>query len=414
MKIVYISERYSGSGAAEACRNLASEIARRGHEAHLLVAEPVPSELNRDFVVHQITDWMSYYSDWTYYSRSSDLSQADNYQKKLDENYLASFAAIKEYVNKESPDAIHLHNVSSMLRYEHIAELSNRYKVIWTAHARHPFDQFHNQYEVDGEMVTVYDKPGAYIADKFRFEEFLSASGAVTFVCPSGWLGEIAKNRLSGSLHKTFIVSNLIPEIEPNNEILGIKTQFNLDVLFLSAIKNTEYGLKNFEWAKAVFHKIETLLSGKGLNAGLFVTTLDQLNLESEGIYTISSANKAGLNFGNRFLNRSEMYRLYNEVDFTIISSLIENMPNTALESMVHGTPVISRAVGGMNDFTITDGVIVSNDAHEIAQKISKLLPQGNEYQSLCESARQTYKSKFDPDVVIKQHLDLYRGENLK
>lgn len=414
MKLLFISERADGSGAAVACSNLAIDMANSSHEVLLLLGEESPQHIGSQIKTRQVSDWRSYYGDWSRYSRSRNLDHSANHLKLLSDHFLKSFEAIKKTVIDFNPDAIHLHNVTSMLRYSDIQELSANFNVVWTAHARHPFQQFHNEFELNGELVRIYDKPGTYAADQLRFLDFKVSEHSVAFVSPSDWLADIGTTALRGSKHKVHKVPNLIPDPFENVQTLDLKRHLGVDFLFLSVIIDPTYTLKNFQWAQNVFNNVNANLKSEGKSSALFVTTPMDMKLESKGIFTINSITHFLQdidNTGNELLSRADLAKIYRESDFTIISSLAENMPNAAIESLACGTPVVSRNVGGMQEFTEGHGVIRSDSESECSRVMTDFLSSQMKLNDLRNRARKTFEDSYSPDVVRKNLMKIYSGE---
>ncbi len=76
-------------------------------------------------------------------------------------------------------------------------------------------------------------------------------------------------------------------------------------------------------------------------------------------------------------LDRDAMAALYREADVCLNPSLADNMPNSVLESMASGTPVVSTNVGGV-PFIVRDGVtallVPPGDAQAMAAATMRLL----------------------------------------
>ena len=76
-------------------------------------------------------------------------------------------------------------------------------------------------------------------------------------------------------------------------------------------------------------------------------------------------------------LDRDAMARLYREADIALNPSLADNMPNSLLEAMASGLPVVSTNVGGI-PFMVRDGVtamlVPPQDPQATADAIDRLL----------------------------------------
>ncbi|CAN5730240.1 glycosyltransferase family 4 protein [soil metagenome] len=76
-------------------------------------------------------------------------------------------------------------------------------------------------------------------------------------------------------------------------------------------------------------------------------------------------------------LDRDAMAALYRDADLSINPSLADNMPNSLLESMACGVPIVSTNVGGV-PFIVEDGqsalLVAPGDAQAMADAVLKLL----------------------------------------
>ena len=88
-------------------------------------------------------------------------------------------------------------------------------------------------------------------------------------------------------------------------------------------------------------------------------------------------------------LNREEMAALYRSADLMINPSLVDNMPNSILESMATGVPVVSTNVGGV-PFMVRDGItallVPPSDPHAMAAACLKLLRNNALWRQLSET----------------------------
>jgi glycosyltransferase involved in cell wall biosynthesis len=112
-------------------------------------------------------------------------------------------------------------------------------------------------------------------------------------------------------------------------------------------------------------------------------------------------------------LNRAELHQLYSEANLVIIPSLIDNFPNTALEAMQSGTPVLASHSASL-DSLIQDnesGYIMRNrDAGSWIKRIRMIL---YETSPECEiSMQQKIKDSLfihKPKIAVGRLLDYYQ-----
>ncbi len=86
-------------------------------------------------------------------------------------------------------------------------------------------------------------------------------------------------------------------------------------------------------------------------------------------------------------LDRDAMATLYRDADVSLNPSLVDNMPNSVLESMASGTPVVSTDVGGV-PFIVQDGVtallVPAKDPQAMAAAVLRLLDDAPLHASLA------------------------------
>jgi glycosyltransferase involved in cell wall biosynthesis len=94
-----------------------------------------------------------------------------------------------------------------------------------------------------------------------------------------------------------------------------------------------------------------------------------------------------------------------------IVASRYETFPNTALEAMACGCPVVSTAVGGVAEL-IEDGhngmLCRPEDAEDLAQKILTLRGNRPLAAQLGEQAARDTRERFGPEVIARRTLEFY------
>ncbi len=102
----------------------------------------------------------------------------------------------------------------------------------------------------------------------------------------------------------------------------------------------------------------------------------------------------------------------YNAMDVFVLPSITENLPNSIMEALSCGIPVVGFAVGGVPDMVKhkENGYLSKvKDADDLAQGIEWILKQAD-YQSLKQKARESVKEKFSYPVIGKKLLELYQN----
>lgn len=134
-------------------------------------------------------------------------------------------------------------------------------------------------------------------------------------------------------------------------------------------------------------------------------------------VYSASCLNAVkdlGLESCVRFVGYDSRIHLWYEAsDVTLIASTHEGLARAMIESLAHGTPVVSfdvssaREVIGLNNC----GAIVGRGEFEaLAEEAIKLLINTSDRQQLSRRARETAAKLFDPKASIEAYQDVYRG----
>ena len=110
---------------------------------------------------------------------------------------------------------------------------------------------------------------------------------------------------------------------------------------------------------------------------------------------------------------RRDIPRLLSAMDFFVLASLWEGMPNVVLEAMAMAKPVVSTPAGGVPE-VITDGVngrlVPFRDPQAMAEAILELLNQPEKAAELGRAARRKIETDFTLEHMIDQYENFYRG----
>ncbi|PYS85117.1 MAG: hypothetical protein DMF67_02355 [Acidobacteria bacterium] len=98
-------------------------------------------------------------------------------------------------------------------------------------------------------------------------------------------------------------------------------------------------------------------------------------------------------------------------VDVFVMPSFTEGTPNSIIEAMAHGLPVIASNVGGIPDVLDAEsGVLVPpGDADSLAEALLRLAEDAELRARMGRAARARYQNLFSPKVVLPMFLGTYR-----
>lgn len=111
------------------------------------------------------------------------------------------------------------------------------------------------------------------------------------------------------------------------------------------------------------------------------------------------------------FLNSDEQVRVaYSAGDFFVLPSLEDNLPNTMLESMSCGTPVIAFDVGGTPDVINEQTGIITplGDVQRMSDAISFLVSNSERRELLGENCRKIMVEKYALKIQAQRYMALY------
>lgn len=97
-------------------------------------------------------------------------------------------------------------------------------------------------------------------------------------------------------------------------------------------------------------------------------------------------------------------------LDLFALPSLTEGTPNSLVEAMSHGLPVVASAVGGVPDLVTPEvGALVQpGDAASLADKLVTLAADAGLRARMGRAAEWRYAELFLPDVVLPMLLETY------
>ncbi|MHA1279572.1 MAG: glycosyltransferase family 4 protein [Candidatus Helarchaeota archaeon] len=109
---------------------------------------------------------------------------------------------------------------------------------------------------------------------------------------------------------------------------------------------------------------------------------------------------------------RKDMPRIYQAMDFLVLPSLTEGLPNVVLESFAYERPVVATAVGGVPE-VVVDGengwLVPSQDSMKLADAIRKMIqdPEGRE--RMGKAGREKVEREFTFEVQTPKLIEIYR-----
>jgi len=310
--------------------------------------------------------------------------EKDRFRVKYEiESFTSPFSdfALGAYVNDHfKPDLINLHWVANFIDYSEFFTQIN-VPVVWTLHDQQPFAGYWH-YSNDrpfGEVEKSVDQK--YL--EYKQNALKSFKTPLHIVAPSSWLLEESQR------------SDLFASY-PHHLI-----RYGLDTSVFRPTSEKPKSIEHRDTRKIKLLFICQSLANKRKGMQILFDALKELDSSKYQLIAVGEHNESIVNildvevlFTGPISDDHELARLYSHADAMIIPSLQDNLPNTMLESLACGTPVIGTPVGGIKEILDSQSLgILSNCIDPV---------------SLTKAIKQFDASKFQPDKIRKKCLEQF------
>jgi glycosyltransferase involved in cell wall biosynthesis len=417
VKIVHLSTYDINGGAARAAWRLHDSLRRASAESSMFVAfrddhdpdvkhyRPAPATgprlkriLRREFL------------RWA-------LTRASRARPAGFERFRDDRTAFGSEIGAGAPDAdvYHLHQITDFVDYRaSLLRLATRAPIVWTLHEMTPFTGgCPYAYECPGFTLECGTCPQLGSSDpqdlsraswmRKRAVYQRIASKRMHVVGASRWIAEEAKR---SSLFRQFPVSvipyGLDTEVfRPRREArrlldaFGVKSTARVVLFLADYAGNRRKGFALLDSALGAMRNApHMVLVSLGRDLPKLQSDLPHLHLGS-------------------FTEERMIALVYSMADLFIIPSLQDNLPNTVLESMACGTPVVGFRVGGIPDM-VRDGenglLVPPGNVAELTCAIQALLADEPRRVRMGSAGRAIAEREYTLKLQAESYLTLYRS----
>ncbi len=317
---------------------------------------------------------------------------------------------ISQHPDIQAADIIHLHWINKgFLSFKSLEKLIALGKpIVWTMHDMWTFTggchyagHCDHYLQTCGHCNYLKNPTANDLSNKiWSKKKALYQKGNFQFVTCSQWLGRVAKT--SGLLNNQSVTN--IPN--PLNTSLfkpdGKGKKERPTILFQAMNINEErkglkYLLESLQLLKERYPDfaatLRLVIFGKSKT-----DILDKIGIETEYL---------GLIAGDQAIIEA-----YNKADCFVIPSLEDNLPNTVMEALACGKPVVGFDTGGIPEMVNhkKNGYIAAQkDVKALAEGIYWVLNDTKRYQELSENARQKVITTYAFDKIAKRYTTLYQ-----
>lgn len=418
MKVLLVNT-YDTGGAAKACIRLHTGLLKKGEASKLLLLESkninIPnSEVfkatpSRKTFLQKVKHKLFYLLKEFKLLKDKPSKKQLFIKSRTSELEWFSFPDTNVDITQselyKQADIINLHWVSDFLDFESFFK-KNKKPVVWTLHDMNPFS--------GGEHFTEkylgINKEGFPIERKISKDEkrvfhqileykskALQGVSNLHIVVLCNWMQSEVKNSQLFKKYPTYLIPNGIDSNifqprgkENSRELLNLPKKRKIILFVANHINNNR---KGFDFLKRAIQKID----------------LEDVLLCSIGFVnnTFSEKNKI-VELGN-ISDERLMSVAYSAADVFVIPSLMDNLPNTILESLMCGTPVVGFPVGGIIDLVedgkngfLTKEISVISLVEAINSFFSKLSTFNT------TKIREDALKKYDSKIQAKRYSELF------
>ncbi len=376
MKIIHINT-YSKGGAANAAIRLHEKLLKQNCNSTILSFSNAHNTINAYSVITRKHSYNIIYRIKTRndFQKKKKILKNKSFNPEL---FTLPYSVIELSKNKhiQNADIIHLHWVADFINYPDFFKKINK-PIVWTLHDMNPFtggchyafdcNNFSSNCENCPQIKGISNQKVAYNVLKVKKKAY--SNKKINFICLNEWMMNCLKNSSIFSDNKcTLIPNGLNPEVYKiyckvnTRKKLGLPTDKKLVLFVADSINNYRKGVKYIIEASKQFNDTKFITVGKG-------------DLKEPNFIHLGEIN-----------NEELMAQIYSAADVFVIPSLADNLPNTILESLYCGTPIIGFNVGGIPE------MIIHGKNGLICNEISSL--------ALAKLIKEALSVKFDPKFI--------------
>jgi glycosyltransferase involved in cell wall biosynthesis len=416
MKILLLNKTDLSGGAAIACFRLLNALNHHGLDAKLLVQSKTSENSNIYSTTHSfLKQKLNFY--WFAYERLI----FSLYEKSKEVRFSFSIANTGEDIRNleivKKSDIIHLHWINQgYLSIDSIKKLLQlKKKIVWTLHDMWTFTggcHYTGEcfaYERECGKCPFLRKPNQNdLSHQLWHKKMrLFENAPITFVTCSNWLAESAK--------KSSILRNQTVKSIPNPIDTSLFSPLNKEIARQNYNIPTDkfiilFGSANIlDKRKGIKYLIESLHRLKENNPKF----ADKIHLIMFGKSKQDISDQIPFPCSQiKFLtDTTKIAQLYSCADVFVLPSLEDNLPNTIMESLACGTPVVAFHSGGIPEMVdhLKNGYLADyKSAISLTSGLEWVINHPNK-KELSLQARKKVMDNYTEQKIAEQYLKIYQ-----
>ncbi|HMO14175.1 MAG TPA: glycosyltransferase [Pirellulaceae bacterium] len=316
--------------------------------------------------------------------------------------------------NQINANVLHLHWLAFMVDYPSFFQsISNHVPVVWTLHDMNPFtggchyssgcQRFERGCGSCPQLVHPLQRDESMVS--FKAKQNALHRKNLSIVAPSNWMLNLAKKSPVFADAKRF---ELIPYGFDLTELKPIAKPF----------ARKQLGINDLDSVVIGFGAEDITQRRKGLH--LLIQSLTQLSVEKPVTCLVFGTGQLPMNseklppihpvgFVHSQLDKA---LVYSAMDLFVMPSLEDNSPQTGLEAMACGTPVVAFNIGGIPEYVKPNqtGLLSPvGDTAALAENISWLVNYSSPRLKMSELAREFMLQHHTLEQQTEKYIQLYQ-----
>ena len=294
-------------------------------------------------------------------------------------------------------DVIHLHWISDFIDYPSFFKNISK-PIVWTLHDENPFRGiFHyagdENTNTQSELIAI--DAAAY---KLKNTAIKSANN-LNIITPSSWLANLASNQ----------------EVFSERQVKAVANGLDISI-FKTYNKEFARNVFNLQMDNKIALFVADSLSNQRKGFDLLLGALQELENKDDfilvaiGNVPITNKHEKVIYLGS-IIDERLMALAYSAVDVFILPSREDNLPNTMIESLSCGTPIIGFPIGGIKE-TIQNGfngyLCPELTIDSLRLTISKFFENTSLFYS--DKISEDAHNKFDNKIQASKYIQIYNS----
>jgi glycosyltransferase involved in cell wall biosynthesis len=404
VRILHISAADNAGGSGRSAYRIHQGLRSRGHVSRMLVNYRVTNDPDVGYIWRAL-GWRA--ADWLARSLTERMS--------LQYVFYPSSFALAAHPWFRQADVVQLYNThGGFFSYSALAILSRRKPIVWrlsdmwplTGHCAYAFDC--DRWKTGcGACPRLHDAPGLRTdrtALLWKWKRTIYSRSKITIVAPSTWIaGLAAESPLLSRFPIHQIPNGLDTAVFRAIDRAAARELFGLDptakvLLFLSL-------------------EIDAIRKG----GAVLEAAVAQLSMSGGAPFHVMAVGNGAEGWATRLSvpvtaipaihDDRLLAAAYSAADVFVLPTLAENLPNSALESMACGTPVVAFATGGVVDAVRpgqTGWLARSGDSGDLAHRIAEALANDQGRTRMGHECRAVVEREYSLELQASRFEALY------